>query len=1377
MIFTLYIFFKDKIKETILPDTDTDRFSVDISAHTGKKGCILELKNTDGIWSVSQNEHITVNSKESAVLEDGKTVTISIKRTSVSAVLLISKTEPENAPFKSYFLSDTVVIGVNKESDILINHELVSHIHAIISLTDSGFCIEDKSRNGVYINGKKIKEKTRLRMFDTVCIFGTKIIFLGEIVAVSVNVRTEVTLSEAENIKNETNSVKFNMITKNESLTVCEQSIEPLCIKGYAPVQISDKNTDIADTLKPAIPSAAVLSASAAIIGSLSLPVLAGTFAGTAALISASMYGLRKIQTGKESKKINEKNREDSEKYYSECIRLMKDKVKEYESFMSSKYISVVDAVVSEKTMNTGKISKDSPDFLRVRVGTGRSDLRFLLKLNNSDDQKLCELAEQYLVSDSVPQILDLSDEKKYIFSGEKEEICNLAAGIAVLCSLLFSTGDVRMMSFITPDMAEYFRFIRWLPHICSDDNSERYAAEDEKSYRKLLFKLTGILQKRYEKRRNGYGERFFPHYIIFCSSEDIFINEPIRRFTEITEDIGAVFIFLNVSDNQCVSISGNSKTVLSLVTTNGLSVTEADMLARRLAAMHEADNYAGIIPERLTFFEMLGINKAEDVDILKKYNENKSSEGIRACIGTSADSRFILDIHESMHGPHGLAAGTTGSGKSEMLQTLVLSLALEYSPSEISFVLIDYKGGGMSQVFENLPHTAGIVTNISDGGNPVGRALVSLKSEIRRRQKIFRDYGINHTDAYMELYREGAAAEPMPHIIIICDEFAELKRAHPEFISQLVSTSRVGRSLGLHLILATQRPAGVVDNEIWSNSHFRICLKVQDKSDSNEMLRRYEAADITVTGRAFVQVGNDEIFEEIQTGYSGAEYNSSSDSKVYMINTDASPAVIQPADRVGSRKHSQLDILIGYINEICKKHNIAPSPKLWVNPLPSEVFLSELPCTEQDESGLICTFGIADDPEEQKVYAAVYDLYTSGNILAAGMSGSGKTTLVTTMIYSLADRYSPDKVNFSVLDFSGGLFSPYEKLPHCREILSLPAEKETASFFDRILSETERRRNIFISKNAADFTEYIKTADDVAVMVIFLDGYYFFRETYPVLEEKFTALSGMCSKYGIYLVTTVKQISDMRMRTRQNFRTVITFELSDSTEYCDFLGIRPENTDISVQGRGLIRKDRRILEFQTALCCHGTGNEKIRELSEKIAKIADRYSDIKTSFTSADKTIYCSKVKNMTSEVFAEIIENRTENSRVLVWSHDVSGEKEIKGAEYFYAADGMFSLLLALKKIFEVRNGQRKTEGTYHGEDITVVFRDLDDVCRCIYDEEYREDMSAITETFFEKGGGLGVNFIAGFSDNSLYCNKKAFTIFSSYDTGEEHVKSICI
>ena len=259
----------------------------------------------------------------------------------------------------------------------------------------------------------------------------------------------------------------------------------------------------------------------------------------------------------------------------------------------------------------------------------------------------------------------------------------------------------------------------------------------------------------------------------------------------------------------------------------------------------------------------MIGIGKLEQWNLLKHYKENRSFEGIRSFIGIMPGNKpMYLDIHEKKFGPHGLIAGTTGSGKSELIQTFILSLALNYHPSEVAFILIDYKGGGMANLFQGIPHVAGMILNLNEDGEEVAvdqnqtrRMLLSIRSELKRREKIFNRYKVNKIDDYMRLYREGKATEPLPHLIIISDEFAELKKEQPEFIKELVSTARVGRSIGVHLILATQKPAGVVDDEIFSNSRFKICLRVQDKTDSNEMLKRPEAAWLSVTGRAYSRI------------------------------------------------------------------------------------------------------------------------------------------------------------------------------------------------------------------------------------------------------------------------------------------------------------------------------------------------------------------------------------------------------------------------------------------------------------------------------------------------------------------------------------------
>ena len=230
------------------------------------------------------------------------------------------------------------------------------------------------------------------------------------------------------------------------------------------------------------------------------------------------------------------------------------------------------------------------------------------------------------------------------------------------------------------------------------------------------------------------------------------------------------------------------------------------------------------------------------------------------APIGVTKSGIVYLDLHDKAHGPHGLVAGTTGSGKSEVLQTYILSIATIFHPYEVSFVIIDFKGGGMANQFKNLPHLLGAITNID--GKEMERSLKSIKAELRKRQKLFAEAEVNHIDKYIQEYKAGKVDIPIPHLILIVDEFAELKAEQPEFMKELVSAARIGRSLGVHLILATQKPSGQVDDQIWSNSKFKLCLKVQSQEDSNEVLKSPLAAEIKEPGRAYLQVGNNEIFE-----------------------------------------------------------------------------------------------------------------------------------------------------------------------------------------------------------------------------------------------------------------------------------------------------------------------------------------------------------------------------------------------------------------------------------------------------------------------------------------------------------------------------------
>ncbi|MDR0818229.1 MAG: hypothetical protein LBN43_01485 [Oscillospiraceae bacterium] len=535
----------------------------------------------------------------------------------------------------------------------------------------------------------------------------------------------------------------------------------------------------------------------------------------------------------------------------------------------------------------------------------------------------------------------------------------------------------------------------------------------------------------------------------------------------------------------------------------------------------------------------------------------------------------------------------TTGSGKSETLQSYILSLVVNYHPHEVAFILIDYKGGGMAQSFEGLPHLSGVITNL--GGNATNRALLSINAEIKSRQRIFNEYKVKHIDAYIELYRSGVASEPMPHLLIIADEFAELKKEQPEFVRALVSAARVGRSLGVNLILATQKPSGVVDDEIWSNTRFRLCLRVADKQDSNEMLKRTDAAFITGTGRGYFQVGNDEIFEEFQSGWSGAEYEPNipftddKNVKVELISLIGKNGVPKKKDKKKSdniAKVTQLDALVKYAAVIAAENNIPAIKQIWLPPLPRSVYLDELAEMSKPEGfSVVVPIGLADNPETQSQYPVAVDFLSDGHLLICGSGGSGKTTLLQTIIYGAANRYTHKEVNIFIADFSSRTMAVFGSLPHVGGVMFEGDDDKIAEVFELLQSTLAQRKNEFSKQGIGSFREYVTQKDDCPAILFFIDNYVAFIESYDMYEDTLAQLSREAASYGIYIILTMNNSGELRSRIRQNFMNGIALQMSDRFEYEAVIGDRTEIVPESrTSGRGLIKAPLPV-EFQTALC------------------------------------------------------------------------------------------------------------------------------------------------------------------------------------------------
>ena len=615
-------------------------------------------------------------------------------------------------------------------------------------------------------------------------------------------------------------------------------------------------------------------------------------------------------------------------------------------------------------------------------------------------------------------------------------------------------------------------------------------------------------------------------------------------------------------------------------------------------------------LPSSVSFLEMYNVGMIDQLNILNRWKNNDPTKTLQASVGLDKSRElFKLDLHEKAHGPHGLIAGMTGSGKSEFIITYILSMALNYHPYEVSFVLIDYKGGGLTGAFENketgmkLPHLAGTITNLDTV--EMNRSLASIQSELRKRQRIFNEARDKLNEStidiykYQSLFRRGLVEKPISHLFIISDEFAELKDQRPEFMEQLISTARIGRSLGVHLILATQKPSGVVNDQIWSNSKFRVCLRVQDKSDSMDMIKCPDAAELKTTGRFYLQVGYNELFAMGQAAWAGAQYYPTEKRKK---KVDQSISII---DNVGSiiksldtkqndvvikSKGEEITNIIKYIVEEAKTENISIE-QLWLDKIPNMIYIDKL-----KEKYNVKT--------EKNVLTL--PLSKEGNTIVFGSAGSGKELMLSSIVYSSISSHDSKEINFYILDFGAETLNMFKNAPHVGEVILSTEIEKINNLFKMINQIIEERKKIFVDYNGSyDF--YINHGGkQIPMIVIIINNVEAFIETYSDYEEVIGQMTRDCLKYGVVFIFSTNGPNTVRYRLKQNFKQNVVLQFNDPMDYSSVIpGVRKKEPS-KEYGRGLILLDS-IFEFQTA---YSYTEEKltdyIKVVCEKLNKICE---------------------------------------------------------------------------------------------------------------------------------------------------------------------------
>ena len=941
-------------------------------------------------------------------------------------------------------------------------------------------------------------------------------------------------------------------------------------------------------------------------------------------------YRFDDIRKEKAEKKRQQKYQRYLNKKYKQIdATLTKQRGILFQNYLNNEQCS---QVVLRKTNRLWERSSEDEDFMTVRIGRG--EVKSKIKLTYSEEhfsledddllESLHKVEAKSGVIKDAPITLNLNESNiTAIIDENAEDRMNFIKSIILQLVTFQSYDDLKIVLFVEDNNNEQWNFLKMLPHNWNNSKTIRYFGNDYEEIKELESELILEYKERLNQNEfNGDNSKslYQPYYLIITDNylgiqdlplienivnnkanvgfglltlSDQFNNLPekAKNFINIQEEKGILFEHKLSSESQQYFMVEDNK------------IQDVDRIIYQLANLpiKLKKSTDAILPNMLTYLQMYNIGRIEQLNILDNWRDSNSVVSLKALIGKDSTSRPIyLDIHEKAQGTHGLVAGSTGSGKSEFLITYILSMAINYSPEDVNFVIIDYKGSGLSSAFDRadmkLPHLVGTITNIST--SELERSLLSFQSELKRREKIFNETvntvneGTMDIYKYQRLYHEGLVEEALPHLIIVCDEFAELKQQQPDFMEQLVSISRVGRSLGVHLILSTQKPQGVVDDQIRSNCNFRICLKVQDKMDSMDVIETTDAVKLQQAGQFYMRANNGEPILG-QSGYAGAKYLPQDISKKkvdktlkYISNTGKIyKEVTDHVEEAKQPQGEQLTSIVKYIVEMSESKGYK-TRQLWLNNIPEDIYVDNIKkkySIKPIENEIKPIIGEYDDPYNQTQGVVQLDLTNKGNVLIYGSGDSGRETLLDSMIYSIITNHYTEECELYIMDFGSESLKIFKGSPQVGDVVFLLEEEKIQRLLDMLEREIKRRTKILSDYNG-NFKIYQKLKKQpMPLIVLVLNNFSSFVETYPEMyDDILNKITREGNKCGIVTVMTVSSCSDVRYRLTQNFPEKVALKLNNTDDYSTIFNISRHRKLDNIFGRGFIKLND-IYEFQTA--------------------------------------------------------------------------------------------------------------------------------------------------------------------------------------------------
>ncbi|WP_329155621.1 type VII secretion protein EccCa [Streptomyces anulatus] len=865
-------------------------------------------------------------------------------------------------------------------------------------------------------------------------------------------------------------------------------------------------------------------------------------------------------------------------------------------------------------------------DFLRVRVGTGEMPVRELgiaepgsTVLTPPDLFMLNEasaLVNRFRNGTELPLTVPLDRIGNVSVIGPREDCLRVARALLVQTAALHAPDDVAIAVAAPGDRMADWEWAKWLPHLLDTEQfdgpvaARRIAPSAPQLARQIGAELRRRASYAAEVRRGLAGR------------DALSMNS---RLLVVTDGHGEDAVDLPRPD-EAVGLREMGVTVLHLleqrvqepgqvsvrITVDGTDVTIEDLRTQEPVEAHGTVDEAGIpfaeglarmlAPLRLSaesladaplsgpveFAAMLGIDDVARLDLERLWAPRGERAFLRVPIGISdSHEPVLLDLKESSElgmGPHGLCVGATGSGKSELLRTLVLALVATHPPEDLALVLVDYKGGATFAPFADLPHVAGVITNLENQAGLVERVHSSLAGEVKRRQQALKDAGnVADIGDYAALRAEKRPdLEPLPHLFVVIDEFGELLTAKPDFIDLFLSIGRIGRSIGVHLLLSSQRIEGGKLKGLDTYLSYRLGLRTFSADESRTVLDTTDAFHLPpLPGFGYLKVDTSH-YARFKAGYVSGGYRGpvrSTDAEetgplalpYEAFNTLAGPdearRSAEPASRRRETGPTELGIMVGQLTGAAP-----PVRSIWLPPLPTATALDTVAgpldigprgmrltgaVTEGRRRPLRVPVGLLDDPAKQWQGQWFLDLTTAGGHAAViGGPQSGKTTLLRTLVLSLALTHTPREVGVYGLDLVGGGLHALAGLPHVGGIAGRADRERAARTVEEVRTMLALREDLF-REHGIDSVEQLRTLHAAgrlpelasAEVVLVIDGFGALRDDFDELDDAIADILKRGGGYGIHVVAGMLRWNDVRIAIQSNFGTRVELRLNDPGE------------------------------------------------------------------------------------------------------------------------------------------------------------------------------------------------------------------------------------